>query len=321
MTLEVRTLFRSEHLSVFDIRCTADPSTPVTVEQFSDYSVSLVRRGSFSCACRGRLFELVPGSLLLGHPGDEFTCSHAHHEQGDECLSFHFSPQWSDQAGVDATTWRLGSLTPAAALSIAGRIGSWQGAGFDELGQWLLSKLALRAASEPRGHSTADTWISTRPGSRSTRPSTRDRSRAVDAALWIESNLAESLPLDELARRANLSALHFLRVFTRVVGVTPHQYLVGRRLQRAAGLLEGTDLPVTTVALESGFADLSNFIRSFARVFGVPPSQYRSETMQFPKLRSFHQVLRIQVPHAVHPTSPTTGEQHVRPRRNPNPKP
>ncbi|HEX9602943.1 MAG TPA: helix-turn-helix domain-containing protein [Myxococcales bacterium] len=56
---------------------------------------------------------------------------------------------------------------------------------------------------------------------------------------------------------------------------TPHQYLVGARLRRAARLLLTTSLPVTEVALEAGFGDLSNFIRTFRRAAGRSPRAFR----------------------------------------------
>ena len=95
----------------------------------------------------------------------------------------------------------------------------------------------------------------------------------VEAALWIEANAAEPLDLESSARQAGLSPFHFLRTFGRVLGVTPHQYLVRTRLRRAA-LLAGGGLPVTEVALEVGFADLSNFVRTFRRAAGVPPARF-----------------------------------------------
>ncbi|WP_309971851.1 helix-turn-helix transcriptional regulator [Variovorax guangxiensis] len=62
---------------------------------------------------------------------------------------------------------------------------------------------------------------------------------------------------------------------SRVLGVTPHQYLLRTRLRHAARLLAAGEQPVTEVALEVGFADLSNFVRSFHRAAGVSPRRFR----------------------------------------------
>src|SRR4029450_5363553 len=72
-----------------------------------------------------------------------------------------------------------------------------------------------------------------------------------------------------------LSSFHFLRVFSAVVGVTPHQYLVRSRLRHAARLLADEDRAVTDIAFDVGFADLSNFVRTFHRAAGVSPRAFR----------------------------------------------
>ena len=90
--------------------------------------------------------------------------------------------------------------------------------------------------------------------------------------------LEAAIDLEKASGQAGLSPFHFLRLFTRVLGVTPHQYLVRSRLRRAARML--TDLtdnsrPISDIAYESGFGDLSNFIRSFHRAAGVSPREFR----------------------------------------------
>jgi AraC-like DNA-binding protein len=72
-----------------------------------------------------------------------------------------------------------------------------------------------------------------------------------------------------------LSPFHFLRLFRDVLGVTPHQYLVRCRLRRAARLLADDARSITDVALDVGFADLSNFVRTFHRAAGVSPRGFR----------------------------------------------
>jgi AraC-like DNA-binding protein len=102
-----------------------------------------------------------------------------------------------------------------------------------------------------------------------------DRRRAVEVALWIDAHAHEPLSLEAAGARAGLSPFHFLRVFAKVLGVTPHQYLVRSRLRRAARLLVHDTRPVTDVAFDTGFTDLSNFVRTFRRAAGVPPLQFR----------------------------------------------
>jgi AraC-like DNA-binding protein len=105
--------------------------------------------------------------------------------------------------------------------------------------------------------------------------SARDRRRAVDAALWIEAHSPEAIGLDAIARDAGLSVFHFLRLFKRVLGVTPHQYLVRSRLRQAVRLLTLDTRAVTSVAFDVGFNDLSNFVRTFHRAAGMSPQRFR----------------------------------------------
>ncbi|HJY35981.1 MAG TPA: AraC family transcriptional regulator, partial [Steroidobacteraceae bacterium] len=85
----------------------------------------------------------------------------------------------------------------------------------------------------------------------------------------------EPVDLESAARRAGLSPYHFLRLFANIVGVTPHQYLLRSRLRRAARALAEDDRPVSDIALDVGFADLSNFVRTFHRAAGVSPRGFR----------------------------------------------
>ena len=106
-------------------------------------------------------------------------------------------------------------------------------------------------------------------------PSARDRRRAVDAMLFLDERSGDALGLTDVARVAELSPFHFLRTFRATVGVTPHQYLLRRRLVQSAALLLDTDAPITAIAFDVGFNDLAHFIRSFGRAFGCAPRAFR----------------------------------------------
>ena len=86
----------------------------------------------------------------------------------------------------------------------------------------------------------------------------------------------EPLDVPTLARAAHLSPAHFSREFRRVFGETPHQYLLTRRLERAAALLRSTDHPVADICFEVGLSSVGSFTTSFRRVYGMTPSAYRA---------------------------------------------
>src|SRR5262249_6134453 len=98
-----------------------------------------------------------------------------------------------------------------------------------------------------------------------------DRRRAVDAARWLDAHSHEAVDLEGAARAVELSPFHFLRLFSRALGVTPHQYLVRSRLRRAARLLAADQRSITDIALEVGVGDLSNLGGTFGGGAGVSP--------------------------------------------------
>ena len=103
----------------------------------------------------------------------------------------------------------------------------------------------------------------------------RDRRRAVESALWIDANSHRAIALDDAAGQAGISPFHYLRLFSAVLGVTPHQYLVRSRLRHAARRLADDDSPITDIAYDVGFGDLSNFVRTFHRAAGTSPMRFR----------------------------------------------
>ena len=79
-----------------------------------------------------------------------------------------------------------------------------------------------------------------------------------------------------LASAAHLSEAHFSREFRRAFGETPHQYLLTRRLERAAALLRNTDRSVAEICLAVGLRSVGSFTTSFGRAYGVSPTAYRA---------------------------------------------
>ena len=257
-------LLQHDLIAVSDYRCSAGPADAPFVEHHIRHSLSYVRKGSFGYRSRGRRHDLVPGAILVGHPGDDYVCSHDHHVCGDECLSFFLAPELVERIGGRSDAWRVGSVPPLAELLVIGELAQAVADGRSDLGL------------DEAGHILAGRFIAAVSGDRAMRagdPS--DRRRVVETAAWIKAHAAGDIDLTRAAAVAGLSSFHFLRVFAQVLGVTPHQYLVRARLRQAARLLAGDTRSITDIAYEVGFGDLSNFVRSFRRAAGVSPRAFR----------------------------------------------
>jgi AraC-like DNA-binding protein len=267
------TLLQQKSITVSDFRCSAGPDDTPFVERHRCHSVSYVRKGSFGCRTRGRFFELVAGSILVGHPGDEYMCTHDH-VCGDECLSFFLTPELVEAIGDRAEVWQIGSAPPLPELMVLGELAQAAAdgrsdIGLDEVGQVFASRFVEVVSGRAREPVPAKA---------------RDRRRAVETALWIDAHSHRQIDLEHAAGQANISPFHFLRLFSSVLGVTPHQYLVRSRLRHAARLLADDDSSITDIAYDVGFGDLSNFVRTFHRAAGVSPLRFRQASRGMRKI-------------------------------------
>jgi len=258
------TLIERKLISVSDFRCSAGPGDRPFAEQHRCHSISYVRKGSFGLHCRGKFSELVAGSVLIGHPGDEYTCTHEH-VCGDECLSFFLEPELVEAISDRQAVWQIACAPPLPELIVLGELAHTAAdgssdIGLDEIGQVLASRFVEVMSGKPR---------------KAGLDAARDRRRAVETALWIDAHSHRPIGLEDAAAQAGISPFHFLRLFSDVLGVTPHQYLVRSRLRHAARRLADDDSPITEVAYDVGFGDLSNFVRTFHRAAGASPLRFR----------------------------------------------
>ena len=222
---------------------------------------------------------MSPGSILLGNQGRCFQCGHEH-GTGDRCLSFHFTADhWEEIAGAvpgeHKGKFDIPSLPPAAALLPSTAMLE----AARTFGLPAMEEVALEfAGTVLRLVAGVDCGTE--------RSRAIDERRVSDAIRRIELSAHEleedRLSLGALAKEADMSRYHFLRVFGRLVGQTPHQYILLLRMHKAAVRLRTTPAPVSTVALDAGFNDLSTFIRRFRRLMGVSPGAYRK---RFGRLR------------------------------------
>ena len=109
------------------------------------------------------------------------------------------------------------------------------------------------------------------------RDGTLPRARLRAVLEYIEEHLDGNPSLEQLAAVARLSVYHFARQFKRATGLPPHQYVLGRRVERAQQLLQqDRDLSLAEIAACAGFSDQSQFSHHFKRLVGATPRQFRT---------------------------------------------
>ncbi|HEY6917249.1 MAG TPA: hypothetical protein VI381_06365, partial [Allosphingosinicella sp.] len=191
--MDATTLLTTQTMTVSEFRCDAGPGDTPFAECRTGHSIAYVRSGSFGCHCRAGFFELVAGSLLVGAPGEEYTCTHEH-VSGDVCLGFFFSETLVDALGGRRETWQVGATPPLPELMVLGELAQTAAdgnsdLGIDEVGQILAGRFVEIVSGKPR-----------KPAS----PTARDRRRAVEAALWIDDNSHAEIDLERVAQLAGL---------------------------------------------------------------------------------------------------------------------
>ena len=253
--------------SVHDVVCRAGPSDRPFEERHDGFSVSAVLDGSFTYRSGAGHGLLYPGSLLLGNHGQCFECGHAH-GIGDRCVSLNVREDLFGEIAAAAGSSRFRFAAPSVAstkaLPVVASLEALSSPGSSFAREELALRLVERVIALMAGDRRA-------PGP----PTGRETRRVVEAIRLVESDAARPIELKEMAAIAGMSKYHFLRIFRRLTGVTPHQYLISARLRRAAFALASSRRPVITIALDSGFGDLSTFNKTFRAVFGQTPTQYR----------------------------------------------
>jgi AraC-like DNA-binding protein len=251
-----------EGWQVYDVVCTCGPHDHEFEEHTETSSVALVLAGSFVARDAHGTSLLSEGSLFLVNAGHCFACSH-HHGEGDRCLSFHFEPELFDQIAHDAGARpgfahnRLPPLRALSHLTARARIALARPEAMEEVA-FELAGTAISLAGRQRRAGTA-----------------LHHGRMSQVLRTMAARSAAPYTVAGLARMARLSPYHFLRSFKATTGVTPHQWLLRARLRAAAGKLATTKAPVTDIALDVGFEDLSNFTRTFRAEFGASPREFR----------------------------------------------
>ena len=256
---------------IADVMCTSGPQDRPFEEQHTHYAIAIVLAGSFQYRSEAGRALMTPGSLMLGSPGQCFECGHEHAE-GDRCVSFWYEPDYFERLVADAghrdhaplgvpRIPPLRVLAPVVAQAAANVMGTGD-LSWNELGV----ELAVRTVGAAAGvsaqyHAPANA-----------------EARVTRIVRRIDRCPDEPFTLDDMSRDAGVSPYHFLRIFERLTGITPHQYILRARLREAALGLASREDRILDIALECGFGDVSNFNRAFRAEFGLTPRAYRQRS-------------------------------------------
>ncbi len=266
----VRPLCGGREWSVCEYLCSAGPDDRPFEERHEHFSIAAVIEGTFTYRGDAGTAVLHPGAFLFGNSAACYECGHDH-STGDRCIAFDVAPDYFAEVAASVTgSGRFRFPTPMAPAA-------------SRLLPWLVRIEARMTFAERLGvEESAPRLMEAVIGAVSAgsplpvRPSARDVRRVSDVLRYIELNAADDLDLDTLAGVAIMSKYHFLRTFRHTVGMTPYQFLLSVRMRRAAVRLATSSEPVSAIAFDTGFGDLSTFNGRFRETFGVSPTVYRS---------------------------------------------
>lgn len=257
----VHELGGDEAITARDTVCNYGVRSPASSGAYPRARIAVILGGAFAARTRAGRALVGPGALLLVNAGEEYEYRHVD-DGGDRSLVFDYHESLVDELGagrgfrsvcVPASAGSTGVCMLAHAALASGDLDALREAALAVIA------VALQGARAAGTHAL---------------PAAQSR-RVARVLRHVEAHSDEDCSLEALAARAGLSSFHFLRLCRALTGQTPRQLVIAARLRAAALALRTTRAPVSSVAFDSGFGDLSHFHASFARAFGVSPASYR----------------------------------------------
>lgn len=251
--------------SLADLRCAPSRNGWRADGLYSEFGVGLVLSGAFEYAGDSGAGTAVPGSLVFANRDEVFSCRHLSAD-GNRRLVVFFAAELletiADDLSLNDATFPMAGAPPSRLTPL--------------LSAFMLRIAQRRDDSEEAAAAIAEAAF--RPEgdwSGPERSASADERRIVDVLRHINAHFAAPCTLDALASIAGMSRFRFARRFRAVTGETATQYVLSRRLSAAASQLFATTRPVSEIAYEVGFNDLSYFYARFKSAFGRAPGAWR----------------------------------------------
>ena len=269
----VHRFWRSPTLPFVESRCANDSAACYALHSHPTLSLGAVDGGQSVFTRDGQRQRLARGDVVMIPAGEVHSCN----PENDGRWSYQML--YLDSAWVSAIVGEMGGLDAVVLNRLPDTVVPQRlHARLTRLNEQLFAPLPDEDKEAALLLFVGDLFgpLLMRAGRRRAKPDSQ-RLRSVQS--MIAARCTESLTLDELAGAAGMSRYHFVRAFSRVVGMTPHAWQLDLRIQRARGLLE-QGMALAEAALQLGFADQSHFQRAFKQRVAATPGEYRRNFVQ-----------------------------------------
>lgn len=232
--------------------------------RYSGPAIGVVHSAPFDYSAETGAAAAVPGTILFGNAGEHFICrqaEQAHNHRSVVAFDPALIEEAAEAAGRSTATFSLAALPP--------------GPGSAPLHAAILRLVRSEREQEELVLSLIAAAFGLERADAAPPPSARDSRVVLDVLRFLEAHFAEPHSLSGLAARAGLSRFHFLRLFRALTGTSPNRFLIGLRLRACAERLQDSAAPITEIAFDAGFNDLSHFNHLFRRAFAMSPGRWR----------------------------------------------
>lgn len=261
------TFWRDDKLPFIELRSIADGREACYAKHAHEsFSIGAIRSGT-STYINGATRQVIgAGTVVVMNPGDVHACNPIG-EQPWSYSMFHVDVTWLARLQHDLGCSRDGGFRPFATISTRVL--------FNQLND-LYATLTDGHAGQLEKEGAAIGFFSHMQRMLMPAPLVAEDAgaRLARAAEFINDNFTRLVSVDDISAAAGLSPAHLIRSFKSRFGMTPHAYLVNRRIEHGRAQLR-RGLPIAEVALDAGFADQAHFQRAFKQHVAATPGQYR----------------------------------------------
>lgn len=280
MLADIHILHASDFYQIVDFKCLCDVCSVTQPEYNKSLCLSFIRKGFFEYQVFNGNQEAHVGRILISKPGFEHTTRHIDN-QPDVTTVFEFKKDFLEtlkEHYLDCSWFLKNNDIHSILLNcsleadylhhhilqlVEGKKTS--SLHIDELVISLLDKVMTTLVNSQHVLSIPDNLK-------------KYHLLTVETAKeFIHQYFSESISLQQVAQHCHTSAFHFSRIFKTVLNMSPHQYLLGVRLQHAKMLIATSEKPIGDIAFECGFNSLEHFATAYKQRFKLSPTEYRSQ--------------------------------------------